>query len=97
MFNPCGDNLIISASKAEETTTASGLVLPESVTGSGQITSGTVVAAGPGHIFDGGQRGEMLCKVGDTVWYAKGHASTIRLDGKDFKVVAERNIFGFHR
>ena len=98
MFNPCGDNIIVSPSKAEEAKTESGLILPDSVTGSGQITTGTVVVTGPGHLCpETGVRGEMLCKKGDTVWYAKGHASTIKLDGKEYKVVAERNIFGYHR
>lgn len=97
MFNPCSDNVIINPSTASETQTASGLFIPESAQANGAITHGTVVAVGPGHIYDSGQRGEMLTKVGDTVWYAKGHASTITLDGKQYKVVAERNLFGYTR
>lgn len=96
-FSPLHDNLIIDPSKSEERQTASGLIIPESASMNGAITTGTVVAVGPGHIYDSGERGEMLCKVGDTVWYAKGHASTIRVDGSEYKVVAERNIFGLSR
>lgn len=97
MFNPCGDNVIIRPSKSEETQTASGLFIPESASANSAITTGTVVAVGPGHLYDSGQRGEMLTKVGDTVWYAKGHASSITLDSQQLKVVAERNLFGYHR
>lgn len=96
-FNPLHDNLIIQPKSSSDTQTASGLYIPETSAINGAITSGTVVAVGPGHIYDSGNRGEMLCKVGDTVWYAKGHASTITLESRDYKVVAERNIFGFTR
>src|SRR5689334_21207945 len=97
MFNPLSDNVIINPSTTSEQKTESGLFIPESAQANGAITHGTVVAVGPGHIYDSGVRGEMLVQKGDTVWYAKGHASTITLDGKQYKVVAERNIFGFHR
>ena len=95
MFSPCSDNIIIKPSTASETQTEGGLYIPETANASGQITHGTVVAVGPGHIYDSGLRGPMLVQKGDTVWYAKAHASTITLDGKQYKVVAERNIFGY--
>ena len=97
MFNPCSDNVIINPSTASETQTEGGLYIPESAQANGAITHGSVVAVGPGHIYDSGQRGEMLTKIGDKVWYAKAHASTITLDGKQYKVVAERNLFGYSR
>lgn len=97
MFNPLSDNIIIDPVTAEETVRASGLIVPASASENSAITNGTVVAVGPGHIYDSGIRGPMLVQKGDRVWYAKGHASTITLDGKSYKVVAERNIFGFSR
>lgn len=93
-FIPCSDNVIIRPSSKGEQTTASGLIISAS---DAAITTGTVVDVGRGHIYDSGIRGEMDIQAGDKVWYAPSHASTIRLDGEDFKVVAARNIFGYGR
>jgi chaperonin GroES len=95
MFKPLSDNVIIDPTMASETQTQGGLFIPETAQANGAITTGKVVAVGNGHIYDSGQIGPMFVQKGDTVWYAKAHASTITLDGKAYKVVAQRNLFGY--
>ena len=64
---PLEDQIIVEAI-AEETTTKSGIILPDSKE---KPSKGTVIAVGPGKILDNGQRGAMEVAIGDTVYFTK--------------------------
>ena len=66
-LRPLEDRIVVKANEAE-TTTASGLVIPD--TAKEKPQEGTVVAVGPGR-FDDGVRVPMDVKVGDVVLYSK--------------------------
>ena len=67
-IKPLEDRVVVQANEAE-TTTASGLVIPDAAKYKPQ--EGTVVAVGPGRIDDKGNRVPMDLKEGYVVIYSK--------------------------
>lgn len=65
---PIEDHLLVTA-EAQEKTTPSGIVLPD--TSKEKPSKGKVVAVGLGKILDNGQRAPIDVKVGQTVYFTK--------------------------
>jgi chaperonin GroES len=89
-IKPLGDNVILKPAKKEETT-ASGIVLPETVDKE-RPEQGEVIAVGPGKLNSDGKRMEMGVKVGDTILFKKYGPDEIKVDGQDVLVVSEGDI-----
>lgn len=85
-FKPMADRVLVEPTAAE-TTTASGIIIPD--TAKEKPQEGTVVAVGPGKKDE-----EMTVKVGDKVLYGKYSGTELKLDGKDFLIVKESDLFG---
>lgn len=85
-FKPLSDRVLIEPTAAE-TTTASGIIIPD--TAKEKPQEGIVVAAGPGKVDE-----PTTVKVGDKVLYGKYAGSELKLDGKDFLIVKESDILG---
>ncbi|SFK30939.1 co-chaperone GroES [Geodermatophilus ruber] len=88
-IKPLEDRVVVQANEAE-TTTASGLVIPD--TAKEKPTEGTVVAVGPGRIDDKGSRIPLDVKVGDVVIYSKYGGTEIIYGGEDYLVLAARDL-----
>jgi chaperonin GroES len=88
-LRPLDDRVVVQPSEAE-TTTAGGIVLPDSAQEKPQ--RGTVVAVGPGKMLDSGNRGELSVAVGDTVIYGKYGGSDIEVGGQEMKILRENDI-----
>ena len=89
-LKPLGDRLIIKAVE-EESTTTSGIVLPDSAKEKPQ--KGEVVAAGDGRWDeDGEKRIPLDVKKGDTVLYSKYGGTEIKVDGEDLLVLRESDV-----
>ena len=88
-IKPLEDRILVQASEAE-TTTASGLVIPD--TAKEKPQEGTVIAAGPGRTLDDGKREAMDVKEGQKVLYAKYAGTEIKLDDDDYLILAEKDI-----
>lgn len=87
-LKPLEDRIVVKAIEAE-TTTASGLVIPD--TAKEKPQQGTVVAVGPGR-FDNGTRVPMDVKVGDVVLYSLYGGTQIKDGGDDLLVLSARDI-----
>ena len=74
----------------EEKTTAGGIVLPN--TSGEKPSQGTVVAVGPGKV-KGGELRPLQVKVGDKVLFGKYTGSEVKVDGEDFIIMKEEEIF----
>lgn len=85
-FKPMADRVLVEPTAAE-TTTASGIIIPD--TAKEKPQEGTVVAVGPGKKDE-----EMTVKVGDKVLYGKYSGTELKLDGKDYLIVKESDLFG---
>ena len=87
-IKPLEDRIVIKTNEAE-TTTASGLVIPD--TAKEKPQEGTVIAVGPGR-FDDGVRVPMDVKVGDVVLNSKYGGTEIKHCGEDILVLSARDI-----
>jgi chaperonin GroES len=90
-IRPLGDRVVIEPIE-QESTTASGLVLPD--TAKEKPQQGKVIAAGKGRLDDDGERIEMEVKVGDTVLYAKYAGTEIKIGDKKLLIMKEADILG---
>ena len=86
---PLGDRVLIQP-EDRETTTASGLVLPD--TAKEKPQEGTVLAVGSGRVNDEGTTIALEIKEGDKVLYAKYAGTELRLDDEDYLIVSERDV-----
>jgi chaperonin GroES len=82
---PLADRVLVQPAEAEEKT-ASGIIIPD--TAKEKPMRGTVVAAGPGKKDE-----PTTVKVGDTVLYGKYSGTEIQVEGKDFLMMRESDIF----
>ena len=87
-LQPLNDGLVVQRLE-EETTTPSGIVLPESAKEKPQ--KGKVLAAGPGK-FDDGARVPMTVKVGDTVMFTKYGPTEMKHNGKELLFLNESDV-----
>ncbi len=90
-IKPIGDRVVVEAAPAE-TKTASGIYIPE--TAQEKPQHGTVVAVGPGRYAE--QTGTLIplsVKPNDKVLYGKFAGQEISLDGKDYLIMRESDIF----
>ncbi|MCD0458561.1 co-chaperone GroES [Roseiconus lacunae] len=88
-LRPLDDRVVVQPVEAE-TTTAGGIVLPDSAKEKPQ--RGTIVAVGPGKLLESGNRGELSVAIGDTVIYGKYGGSDIEVDGQEMKILRESDI-----
>ena len=89
-LKPLGDRLIVQAI-AEEETTASGIVLPE--TAKEKPQRGKVLAVGEGRYDDDGEKRIPLdVAEGDEVLYSKYGGTEISVDGEDLLVLRESDV-----
>lgn len=83
-LKPTAGYLLLEPQEAE-TTTASGIVLPDASGEKPQI--GTVLAVGADEITDSGTKKPAPVKVGDKVIYKKWGGNEMKLNGKDYMFV----------
>jgi len=76
----------------EETTTAGGIVLPDSA--AEKPSQGEVLAVGPGKTLDNGDVRMLDVKVGDKVIFGQYGGSTVKIDGEELLILNESEIFG---
>ena len=90
-IKPIGDRVVVEAAPAE-TKTASGIYIPE--TAQEKPQHGKVVAVGPGKYAE--QTGNLIplaVKAGDKVLYGKFAGQEITIDGKDYLIMRESDIY----
>ena len=87
-IKPLEDKVLVQIAEAE-TTTASGLVIPESAAEKPQ--EAVVIAVGPGRLDDNGNRIAVDVKEGDTVIFSKyGGEEYLLLSARDLLAVVEK-------
>ena len=88
-IKPLEDRILVQANEAE-TTTASGLVIPD--TAKEKPQEGTVLAVGPGRFDDKGSRIPVDVKVGDTVLFSKYGGTEVKYAGEEYLVLSARDV-----
>ena len=87
-IRPLEDRIVVQAVEAE-TTTASGLVIPD--TAKEKPQEGIVLAIGPGR-FEDGQRVPLDVKEGDRVLYSKYGGTEVKYAGEEYLVLSARDV-----
>ncbi|NNF02708.1 MAG: co-chaperone GroES [Bacteroidia bacterium] len=84
-IKPLADRVVVAAADAE-TKTASGIIIPD--TAKEKPQQGKVVAVGSGKKDE-----PVTVKVGDSVLYGKYAGTEINIDGKEYLIMRESDIF----
>jgi chaperonin GroES len=87
-IKPLEDRIVVQAVEAE-TTTASGIVIPD--TAKEKPQEGTVLAVGPGR-FEDGARVPLDVKIGDKVLYSKYGGTEVKYGGEEYLVLSARDV-----
>ncbi len=90
-LQPLGDRLVVKAVE-RETTTKSGIVLPDSAKEKPQ--EGEVLAVGPGKVLDNGKRATLEVQAGQRVLFAKYSGTEVKIDGEDYLILRESDVMG---
>ena len=89
-FRPLSDKVLVKPSEAE-TQTSGGIYIPDSAKQKPQ--EGEVIAVGPGRILDDGTRSTVSVAVGDVVIYSKYGGTELKLDGAEYMILDEDQIY----
>ena len=87
-MEPLGDRVIVEPGEGEEKT-ASGIVIPD--TAKEKPQEGKVVAVGPGR-YEDGDLIPLDVEPGDTVVYSKYGGTEVKVAGKEYLILSERDI-----
>jgi len=87
---PLADRIVIKPAQAEEKTKG-GIILPD--TAKEKPVIGEVVAVGPGKITDDGKKIVPEVKVGDKVLYGKYSGTEITIEGEEYLIMREADVF----
>jgi chaperonin GroES len=90
-IRPLQDRVIVKRME-EETTSAGGIVLPDSATE--KPIRGEVLAVGPGKVLDSGDKRPLDVKVGDTVLFGKYSGTEVKINDEELLVMREEDIMG---
>ena len=82
---PLADRVLVEAAEAE-TKTAGGIIIPD--TAKEKPQKGKVVAVGTGKKDE-----PVTVKVGDTILYGKYAGTEIQIDGKEYLIMRESDIY----
>lgn len=88
-LKPLDDRIVVEPLSAE-TTTAGGIVLPDSAQEKPQ--RGKVRAIGPGRLLESGERSQVNVAIGDEVLFSKYGGTDIEVGGVDVKILRESDI-----
>ena len=85
-FKPLADRVLVEPALAEDKT-ASGIIIPD--TAKEKPQKGTIVAVG-----NGTTENKITVNVGDKVLYGKYSGTELNIDGTDYLIMKESDIFG---
>jgi chaperonin GroES len=90
-IKPLGDRIVVKTLSGE-TTTKSGIVLPD--TAKEKPQEGEVLAVGPGKVLDNGKRVASEIQVGQRVLFARYAGTDIKQDGEEYLILRESDVMG---
>jgi chaperonin GroES len=89
-LKPLGDKVVVQLTEQDEKT-ASGIYLPDSAKKKPQ--EGKVIAVGQGRVLDSGERNTLTVKVGDRVLFSKYGGNEVTIDGQEYTILDEDQIY----
>ncbi len=89
-FRPLSDKVLVKPSEAESQTSG-GIYIPDSAKQKPQ--GGEVIATGPGRVLEDGTRAAVSVAAGDKVIYSKYGGTELKLDGQEYMILDEDQIY----
>lgn len=89
-LKPLGDKVVVEVLDAQDKT-ASGIYLPDSAKKKPQ--EGKIIAVGNGRHLDNGDRNKLTVKVGDKVLFSKYGGNEVNVDGSEYTILDEDQIY----
>lgn len=89
-LKPLGDKVVVQVLDKEDKTSG-GIYLPD--TAQKKPQEGKVIAVGEGRILDNGERNKLTVKSGDRVIFSKYGGNEVTLDGEEYTILDEDQIY----
>ncbi|RMD52362.1 co-chaperone GroES [Candidatus Parcubacteria bacterium] len=90
MLKPISNHIILKPVEAE-TTTAAGIIIPDTVD-KDKPEQGEVLAVGPGKLTDSGNRMPMDVEVGQRVLFKKYAPDEFEIDGEKYLIITADDV-----
>ena len=90
-FRPLHDRVVVRRVE-EETKTAGGIIIPDTV--KEKPIQGEIIAVGPGARDESGRIVALEVKKGDRVLFGKWSGTEVKIDGQDLLIMKESDILG---
>ncbi len=90
-IRPLHDKVVVRRIQAE-TTTAGGIVIPDSATEKPQ--QGEIIAVGTGKKLENGTTQSIDVKVGDKVIFGQYAGNGVKIGGEELLIMSESDIYG---
>ncbi|MDP6156719.1 MAG: co-chaperone GroES [Candidatus Thermoplasmatota archaeon] len=91
-LRPLGQRILVERIEEQEKVTPGGIIIPDSA--KEKPTQGMVIAVGPGGRDKEGKRIPMDIKAGDLVVFGKWGGNEIKIEGKEYLLLKEDDIYG---
>ena len=88
-IQPLFDYVLVRPLQMEQTT-ASGIVLPDTVKEKPQV--GEIMAVGPGATNEQGKAVPMVVKVGQKVLYKKWGGNEVKVEGEEWLLIEQKDV-----
>jgi chaperonin GroES len=88
-LKPLRDRVVVEHVEQSEKTTG-GVFLPD--TAKEKPQEGIIRAVGTGRTLDNGTKLSMEVKAGDRVVYSKYSGSEVKVDGKEYLIISEKDV-----
>ncbi len=92
-IRPLHDRIIVKR-LAQESKTAGGIIIPE--TAKEKPVKGKVVSTGKGRVNDEGKVLPLEIKPGDTVLFGKYAGTEFKMEGDEYLMMREEDIYGVY-
>ncbi len=89
-IKPLHDRVVVKAAAPEEVTKG-GIILPD--TAKEKPMQGEVVAVGTGKVAEDGKTTPLTLKKGDKVLYGKYSGTEITIDGEEYLIMRESDVY----
>ncbi|MDA7830242.1 co-chaperone GroES [Gammaproteobacteria bacterium] len=90
-LRPLHDKVLVKRTEEDETSSG-GIIL--SAAAKEKPSQGEVIAVGPGKKLESGDLVPVNVKAGDTVIFGQYGGNEVKLDGEDYLILSESDIFG---
>ena len=90
-LRPLHDKVLVKRTEEDETSSG-GIIL--SAAAKEKPSQGEVISVGPGKNLESGDLVPVNVKAGDTVIFGQYGGNEVKLDGEDYLILSESDIFG---